>query len=272
MKWEKPVFKYIKMGIQLGIPLLVHAIATQILIQSDKIIIGKMVSISAVGIYSAAVNVVSIPNTLLNSIENSWSPWFLHNISVSNYKSIEDKNNKIISLFFIFIIIFMLVSPDLIKIMLNKEYWEALYVLLPLSMAVFTELIYLIPLNLELYYKKSNMLWLYTSLSVVFNIVLDILCIKYFGYLAGAYVTCASRFFLFVLHYLRAKHIDANDVVNIKLVLLYLAALFFVNILCLVLINLWYFRWSLILLLIIVCVSYVIRNYNLKDIFLKNKL
>ena len=52
----------------------------------------------------------------------------------------------------------MLVSPDLIKIMLNKEYWEALYVLLPLSMAVFTELIYLTPLNLELYYKKSNML------------------------------------------------------------------------------------------------------------------
>lgn len=207
-----PCIEYIKKGIIIGIPLLVHAIATQVLVQSDKIIISQLASYSSVGIYTVASNIVVIPNTLLSSIENSWSPFFFQGLSEKKYSELIDKNNKIIIGFALILCLFILAVPEIVMIISNRDYWDAVYVLIPLTIASFAELIYLIPLNLEMYYKKNQAIWIYTVSIMIFNIVFDILFIKLFGYLAGAYVTCVSRFGLFVLHYIRAKRIDNNDV------------------------------------------------------------
>ena len=182
------------------------------MVQSDKIIISQLASYSAVGIYTVASNIVVIPNTLLSSIDNRWSPFFFQGLSEKKYSELIDKNNKIIIGFALILCLFILAVPEIVMIISNRDYWDAVYVLIPLTIASFAELIYLIPLNLEMYYKKNQAIWIYTVSIMIFNIVFDILFIKLFGYLAGAYVTCVSRFGLFVLHYIRAKRIDNNDV------------------------------------------------------------
>lgn len=248
-KPENPRFKYIKKGVMLGLPLLVHSIGTQVLVQSDKIVISQMCSYSEVGIYTAAVNIVVIPTTLLGSVEHSWSPWYYESLSKQNYQEIVRKNTAIVSLFGLGIVLFMLGSPEVVRLMTSMDYWKAIYVLIPLTLAVFAELIYIIPLNLELYNKDNNAIWIYTVSAVVFNIIFDIVFIKIFGFLAGAYVTCASRFLLFLLHYYRAKKIDANGTLNLKVVVLLIVCLIITNVATVVLADYCYIRWGCILLL-----------------------
>lgn len=240
----KPRIDYIKKGLLFGLPLLVHSIATQVLVQSDKIIISQLASYSAVGIYTAATSIVVIPMTLLSSVEHSWSPWYYEALSKNDYSSIKKKNTVIIILFAIGIITFILVCPEIVKIMTNRNYWDAVYVLIPLAIATFAELIYIIPLNLELYYKKNNAIWIYTVLIVVFNILFDIACIKLFGYLAGAYVTCVSRFLLFIMHYIRAKKINNKDTVDLRVLCLLIIGLIVADILTVMFSEAWLIRWG----------------------------
>lgn len=262
IKLRKPRVDYIKKGILYGLPLLVHSIATQILVQSDKIIISQLSSYSAVGIYTAATNIVVIPMTLLSSVEHSWAPWYYESLSKQQYSSIKKKNTTIVSLFAVGTIVFVLVCPEIVRVMTNKDYWDSLYVLVPLTIATFAELIYIIPLNLELYYKKNNVIWVYTLSIVIFNIVFDILFIKLFGYLAGAYVTCVSRFLLFVMHYIRAKRIDNNDTVDLKYIGFSFAGLALANVIAVSFTNIWQMRWAIAALICATAIVLFIRFKN----------
>lgn len=259
-KPRKPQIEYIKKGIVLGLPLLVHSVATQVLVQTDKILISQMCSYSQVGIYTAAVNLVVIPMTLLSSVEHSWSPWYYESLSKKDYKGIKGINTKILSLFSVGLVLFILGSPEVVHIMTNKEYWDSVYVLIPLTVSVFAELVYIIPLNLELYYKKNNAIWLYTTSAVVINIIFDLIFIRSFGYMASAWVTCASRFILFILHFFRAKRIDKHTLMNMKVIVVLIILILASSFLTMYVYQNWIVRWSVILIVLLVTGAYLLRN------------
>lgn len=264
-KTGKPNFTYMKRGIILGLPLLIHAIATQILVQTDKIVISHLSNYGAVGIYSAATSIVVIPTTILNSVENSWSPWYYDSISKKEYVKIKQKNTMLSALFAVGIALFVLVSPEVVRLMTNRDYWDAIYVLIPLSIATYAELIYVIPLNLELYYKKNAGVWVYTVAAVVVNLLCDIAFVKFFGYLASAYVTCASRILLFFLHYKRAKGIDKNEILSIKVIITALFVLLAVNVITVFLVDMRLVRWMIVIaVLAVIMVQFVRYSKNRK--------
>lgn len=209
---KRPLRKYVKQGVIIGCPLLLHAIGTQILVQTDKIIIAEMETFSAVGIYSVATTLAAIPMVVLSSLENSWAPWFLTKLAEKNYAEIRQKNNFCIRMFAIGIFIFVLMSPDFVYWFTVETYWDAMFALMPLSIAVFAEFIYIIPLNVEMFYVKTSQIWIYTVAVIIVNIVFDIIMLNYYGYLAAAYVTCAVRVLLFGMHYRYVLTLDDNEV------------------------------------------------------------
>lgn len=259
----KPIsLSYIKKGTLLGLPLLVHAIATQVLVQSDKIIINDLASLSEVGIYSVAATIVIIPTTLMASIESSWSPWYFKELSEKNYVELRKKNNTIVAAYAALIILFIFATPEIVRIITDQKYWDAIYILIPLSIATFAELVYLISLNLELYYKKNNAIWIYTASVVVFNIIMDIAGIKLFGYLAAAYVTCISRFLLFVLHYIRSKKIDNNSVFDLKIIILCIVSMFGSAFVCIMMNEILIARWTIIATMLVFFGRYACCYYK----------
>lgn len=259
LEFRKPCIQYIKMGMLMGLPMLAHAVATQILVQSDKIVIGRVDSYSAVGIYTVANSIVLIPNTILSSVEHSWSPWFYQSLSEKKYDELCKKNGRIISWFALGVAAFILIAPEIVRIMADKEYWNAVYILMPLTMACFAELIYLMPLNLELFYKRNKAIWLYTSMVVIFNIAFDIVCVMALGYLAAAYVTFVARMLLFVLHYIRAKAIDPNYILEIRTVFFSLTGILAINAASVIYVDKWQMR-LLMFLVIVICGGFMFRN------------
>ncbi len=271
-KFGKPNFSYIKMGIVYGFPLLVHSVATQLLVQSDKLIINELSPSGAVGIYTVATNIVVIPTTLLSSVEHSWAPWFYEKLSEKDFSYIRKNNNLIVGGFAVILILFILASPEVVGIMTSVEYRESIHVLIPLSMATLAELIYLIPLNVELFYKKNKEIWIFTVIAVVFNVLLDVVFISVFGFLAGAYVTFASRLLLFFMHYLRARRICGESVMNISVSIFAVFILLVTN-----MFVVWYaqnliLRYSIILIIcVFVCLLGKKKGFTVIEIIKKLK-
>lgn len=259
LELRKPCVKYIKMGILMGLPMLAHAVATQVLVQSDKIVIGRVASYSAVGIYTVASSIVLIPNTILSSVEHSWSPWFYQSLSEKKYDELRKKNGRIVSLFALGVSAFILIVPEIVRIMADTEYWDSVYILMPLTMACFAELIYLMPLNLELFYKRNKEIWIYTSIAVIFNFAFDIICVVSLGYLAAAYITFAARILLFALHYIRAKKIDPNNILDIRIVIFSLTGILAVNVVSAIYVDEWRIR-LLMFLAVVIGAVFLLRN------------
>ena len=95
----------------------------------------------------------------------------------------------------------MIVSPEIIKLFTNKDYWDSTYCLVPLSISVFGEMLYCLPANIEYFNKKTTFIMWGTISATIINIILDIGFVYIFGYVGAAYATSLSKLLLFAFHY-----------------------------------------------------------------------
>lgn len=253
----------LKKGLIWGIPLLFHTLATVILTQSDRIIINQINGYSAAGIYSIAVTMITIPLTLYTSFESAWAPWFYEKLKNKEYEIIKDVNNKYIIFFATIIAGFMLLCPDVIHIFTNFNYWDSVYSLIPLSISVFGEMLYSLPVNIEYYNKKTLWITAGTIMTVIINIGLDVVFIMQWGYIAAAYATSLSKLILFVFHLWLSKRIDKNDIFGKRTVLIALISLFSLNVFAVYMVNNTLVR---VVATIIICILFAIWvNKNKED-------
>ena len=239
---------FCKYGLKIGLPLIPHTLSLVLLSQSDRIMIQNMVGYSEAGIYSFAYTIMAILSIIMSSIDNAWGPWFYSNLDNKNYKYIEDKNKTYIAIFTCLTIGFMAVVPEIIKIMADSAYWESVDLVIPLIVSVFLNYMYLFPVNLEYFYKKTGYISIGTMICAGANIIMNLFFIKYFGYKAAAYTTAASNLILFIIHWNISRKIDKNKIVDLK-VLLYAFLLVLIAASIIMLFQeYWYIRYSLLLL------------------------
>lgn len=192
-------------ALKIGIPLIPHLVSMTILSSCDKIMIQNMVGNSEAGIYSLAVNMTAVVSVLASSIENAWAPWFYGALHEERHEEIVVRNNKLLLLFSYVSSGFVLAGNDLIKIFSTTEYFDSLYALIPLTISIFFNFVYLIPVNLEYNYKKVCYISIATVMCVVLNVALDFVFIKQLGYIYAAHATCISKLSLLVFHMFIAK-------------------------------------------------------------------
>ena len=89
--------------------------------------ITKLVSLAATGIYSFAYNIYSILAVTFNSLDSVWAPWFYKQMKKKNYKTIKKYSSLYVCLMFIFTSGIILISPELIMILGQRNYWVAKY-------------------------------------------------------------------------------------------------------------------------------------------------
>ena len=68
--------KYWKFCLPLCLPLIFHGISGIICASSDRVMLQKMVGLTAVGIYGLAYNFANIMDSIWSALHNSWDPFF----------------------------------------------------------------------------------------------------------------------------------------------------------------------------------------------------
>lgn len=249
--------KKLKFALKMGIPLIPHMLSLTILSQCDKIMIQSIVGNSEAGIYSFAVNIISILTVLVTSIDNAWAPWFYGKLRNREYKEVSKINSYMVLAFGIMTCLFMLVSPDIIKIMSDSSYWNSIYSLIPLTLSTMFNFAYLIPVNLEYFHKKTIYVSISTLITAVLNIILNFFFISFMGYIGAAYATCISKLVLFVMHCLVINKLQKERVANIKMIIVSFILTIIVGVFVLNYVDNYLFRYIVFILLFIISCLFI---------------
>lgn len=212
LKKGKPVFnnEYAKFALKFNLPLIPHFLSLYILEQSDKIMIQKINGVEKVGIYSVAYSIGNAINIISTSINQAITPWLYRKLKDEDYINIR---KNIIYIFLIVLLIisaFILMLPELLKIIASKEYSEALYVVSPVAASTFFSLIYGLFATIEFYFDKNKFSMFISGFAAITNIILNAIFINVFDYRAAGYTTMICYALLAMGHLIYTNHILKN--------------------------------------------------------------
>lgn len=248
--WRKaaPRFdlKYTKFAVSYSLPLIPHGISQVILAQFDRIMIKELIGPSQAGIYSFAYNIFSIINVTSNSLDNVWGPWFYERMEQKDYDSIQKYSSKYAFGMLMFSVMVMLAAPELVKILGAREYWDAMYSVIPIVIGGYFMFLYTLPSSVEYYYAKTKFIAIGTGMAALINIVLNVIFIRQFGYLAAAYTTLVTYLLYFVFHYLIAWNIQKMCMFQTGRLAAYILLAVAAGVLSLAMMEYWLIRWVIL--------------------------
>lgn len=265
----KPTFynkRYWSYCLSMGLPLIFHVLANDVLKQSDKVMLQHLGFAGAtVGIYSFICTYTGIVQIVLSALNTSWCPFYYDDLNEQAFDRLKVKCRNYLELFTVLICGFLLVCREVCYIFANEEYWAGMNVIPILVVGVYFIFMYQFPVNFEFYNRKTRIIATGTICAAVGNIVLNLLLIPRLGMYGAAFATATAYSLLFVAHFFIASHLKEmrfhlklrNFVPGLFCVALAVVAFY-------VLADLWYIRWGMGVLL---GVYILLRIVKRKSIF-----
>lgn len=208
--------KYWKYALVFNLPLIPHYLSHIVLGQSDRIMIAKYIGEGVAGIYSLSYTVASIINIIIGAINSSFIPWTYKMMREKKYENIGNNANKLAFIGGIFSIIFILFAPEFIKIMAPPNYYSAIYVIPPVVLGTYYIFIYTFFGNIEFYHKQTKYIMFASVISAASNLILNMIFIPKYGFIAAGYTTMFSYFCMILIHYIFMKKIEKNIIYKMK--------------------------------------------------------
>lgn len=250
--------EYIKYGLSISMPLILHGIALNILSQSDRTMITLLADSSQTGIYSLIHNFGLIATVITTSLEGIWVPWFMGKLKDRKISEINNAARNYVELMTTAMISVILVGPEVVKILAPEKYWDGIVIVPCIVLANYFIFVYTLYVNVEHYYKRTKYISFNTLIAACTNVLLNFLLIPIWGYKGAALTTVVSYILAFVLHSSYSKKLE-DALYPMKFFVRPLFKILSCTIIFYFLIDRALFRWLLCILYILV-VAYVNRK------------
>ncbi len=249
--------EYWKSSLILSVPLIGNSLANQVLSVSDKTMIGSMVGNAAVGIYGTIYNVSTLSTIVWNAINSSFIPYMFQNMDTENgKKNVKKYVNYILLAYALLALAMTLVAPELIRLFATEEYYEAIYLMPPIAAGIFMISLGNVYSNVLLYYKKTQYIMIASISAAVLNVLLNAWLIPIFGYQVAAYTTLIAYFVMVIIECVVVsiveKRLGHKNTYDNRFIFLIATVLMVLSMLCNLIYGLIVFRWSIIIIGIIV--------------------
>ena len=220
-KQGKTWFKreYAKFAILFNLPLLLHYFSLYILDQFDRIMIQKMDGIAAAGIYSVAYSAGLLMKIITQSVNSALVPWQYEKLERRELKNLDNTLFSVFALIAACSLLFSAFAPEIMRILADEKYYEAIYVIPPVALSMFFTFEYTTFANVEFFFDQ-NKFTMYVSVGgALLNVVLNYVGIKMFGYIAAAYTTLICYAVFTFSHYIYMsysikKALDIDKIFN----------------------------------------------------------
>lgn len=258
--------QYYKFALTVGLPVVFHMLAQNILGQSDRVMMQIMrVDNSEIGIYSLFYTLVMVLNTVLSTLNTSWCSFYYEDLDAQKSDKLNKKCENYIELFTVLTAGFLLLSREVSYIMADQGYWSGIRVIPVLVFSVYFTFMYQFPVNFEFFHKKTNIVAIGTVSAALLNIILNAIMIPPWGMYGAAIATAISYGGLFIMHYMIVTHMKGYRFhLNARVFLPGLAAVCICTALFYVLDDYWYIRWGVG---IVVGIFELYRIYKRRTIF-----
>lgn len=252
-------------------PVLIANLSFIINENSDKIFLEKLLpastSIKQVGIYGACAKLAVFMNIFIQAFRLGAEPFFF---SSAKNKEAKETYSLIMSYFIIALVIIyvaLIANIEILKYFIGESFWEGLYVVPILLLGYLNLGIYM---NLSIWYKLSDQTkyGLYISgIGAVLTIVLNIIFIPMYGFLASAWVSFSAYTVMMITSYFWGQKYYPIPY-RIKIDLLYIVVAAILVYVSFVLLNRNIIYGNLLLLIFAAFILYI-EGENLRKIFLK---
>lgn len=208
---------YWKYGLEFNIPLIPHYLSQIVLGQCDRIMIERMINPQSAGIYSLAYSVSQIMLIFNTAVNNSFSPWLYKSIKNKKFKDIAPISYMILVFIALINLVLILMAPEIILVFAPSQYYEAVYIVPPVTMSVYFTFMYTLFANFEFYYEKTKFITLASVIGALINIGLNYLLIPLFGYISAGYTTLACYIIYCIGHYIFMRKVCNTELHNKKI-------------------------------------------------------
>ena len=240
-------WQYVKYGLKISAPLIVHGIALNILSQSDRTMITWLADASQTGIYSLIYNFSMIATVITTALEGVWVPWFTNKMVKREISDINVLAKDYVNLMTYAMVCLILVAPEVVKILASRNYWEGIVIIPPVVLSNYIIFMYTLYVNIEHFYKRTVYISINTLTAAAINIILNFIFIPHYGYIAAAYTTIAAYVVSLFMHASYAKKLE-KELYPIKMFIRPLAHILITSIAFYILMDLPLIRWPLMVI------------------------
>ena len=256
--------EYLKYGLMISTPLILHGIALNILSQLDRTMITWLASASQTGIYSLIYNFSMIAMVITTAIDGVWVPWFMGKYKERKIEEINKLSVDYTKVITYAMVGLILVGPEIVRILASEKYWEGIVIIPPVVLANYMIFLYMFYVNVEHFHKKTVYITINTLIAAGVNVLLNYIFIPRYGYIAAAYTTLAAYAIAFILHAKYAKKLEKKlypiSMFGPSLIHIVVATTLFY-----MLIDFGVLRWSIAI--IYICVMFYINLTKIKQFF-----
>lgn len=238
---------YTRYALAYGLPLVFSNLCSQLFASSDKLMIQRMQSNSAVGIYSLAFNFSAVVSSIWYALNHAWGPFYFRYEAEENGEAILTHAKNIARLFSVLSTGFLLLAPEIFRIFADPSFWSGVTLIPIFAIGYYANYIRCFAVNYLYCYKKTKMISAVSIGSAALNIVLNAILIPGYGIYGAAFATAMANIASMLACWYTAKRCASKDrrfPFTYKMFLPY-AALFCVGVMLFPLKSFWWIRWLL---------------------------
>lgn len=268
---RKVKVEYWKYALPISLPLVVHALSNTLLTSCDRVMIKQICGKEMLAVYSVAYTCAMIVTLLWASINSAWAPWAYEQMDAKNYSELRSGAKYILIGYGFLVALTMLLAPEILWLVGDKAYLEAVQVIPPVMVGYAVQAIYTFYVNIETFSKKQKSIAINTMVAAVINVILNWIFIPKFGYIAAAYTSLIGYFVLLVMHYLEVRRLGKTGWYSSRFNSVYIISFMVYLIICCVLYNFNVIRYIAIGLLFLTIVFFAIKERKVFISVLKKK-
>lgn len=204
--------KIARFAILFNLPLIPHYLSEYVLDQSDRIMIQKLCSQTALGLYSVVYNAGLIMKIFVSSLNSALIPWLYQSLEKQHYDRIKKVIFYTCLLLAVPLLLFIIIAPELLIIFAAPQYSEAIYIIPPVAASIYFIFLFGIYGNIEFFWDENKFTMYMSMIAAGTNIILNYIGILKFGYIAAAYTTLFSYVVLSILHCIFVENISKGKI------------------------------------------------------------
>lgn len=263
--------EYWTTSLALGLPLLGHAFASQILSVSDRILISKFVNNAAVGIYSTLYSVGSLSLIIWSAINSSFVPYLFQNIELQKTRDAVSKtSSQILALFSAITVSISIMAPEVVRLLAPSEYHKYVKIIPPIVAGVYFIAVGNLYSNILVYCKKTLAIMASSIIASLCSIFLNIILIPRVGFEVASYTTMFSYILFAVFQsscscWVFRKQYEGQFIYNNKQIILISVTTVLLCLVCIPLYSYTVIRYLLIVISLTVLVYLYVKKISNKN-------
>lgn len=192
--------EHLAYALPLTVPLIAHSLSNMMLSQFDRIMIDRYTGLANAGIYSFAYQIGSLLFVIWTATNTAWAPWFYQKMKEAQYEIIRARLNTYMLGFAGLSAVLILGSPLLVPLLGSEAYQGATRIIPVIMASGYFVFLYSLYVNVEFHEKKTWYITAGTISAATLNVILNLIFIPRYGYLAAGWTTLASYVWLFLVH------------------------------------------------------------------------